>query len=329
MRLSKQERIAVLVIAVIIILGLGIFLFIVPQFQNIATSNTQLAEKQKELTEAQNRANTREQLGQDVLAAYEDGQNIADMFFEEMKPYEADNQIRAFIQYCKDNGVNCSVDSLTINSAGVSELGVTFNTESEITYDLKSFAQGNSSSEGDSEEAQRTAILQEALSNTEAVGSISVSFTVTTLEPDDLLKFIDTINDYEVDGVRKAIKLTSGIKIEYSEIQQKYDEIVDDMELDLNYDALAALAKANGKTAPTKDEIKAMLGLDTTSTTTATTGTDGENTVTTTGNSTADKLMDIGDDDIYSAELTLTMYSLERMQDPTDTLAEQDKMLNG
>ena len=33
MKLSKQERIAVLVIAVVILLGLGIFLFIVPKFE--------------------------------------------------------------------------------------------------------------------------------------------------------------------------------------------------------------------------------------------------------------------------------------------------------
>ena len=45
MRLSKQERMAVLVIAVIIILGLGIFLFIVPSFKSIGTSNASLTSK--------------------------------------------------------------------------------------------------------------------------------------------------------------------------------------------------------------------------------------------------------------------------------------------
>ena len=116
MRLSKQERIAVLVIAVIIILGLVIFLFIVPQFQNIGTDTAALINKQQELQTARDKAATKEDLKEQVIEAYKDGQDIADMFFEEMKPYEADNEIRNFIQYCKDNGVKVSVDSMTISS---------------------------------------------------------------------------------------------------------------------------------------------------------------------------------------------------------------------
>ena len=49
MKLSKQERIAVLVIAVVILLGLGIFLFIVPKFEAIGTSSASLLNKQVEL----------------------------------------------------------------------------------------------------------------------------------------------------------------------------------------------------------------------------------------------------------------------------------------
>ena len=42
MKLSKQERIAVLVIAVVILLGLGIFLFIVPKVEAICTASASL-----------------------------------------------------------------------------------------------------------------------------------------------------------------------------------------------------------------------------------------------------------------------------------------------
>lgn len=326
MRLSKQERIAVLVIAVIIILGLGIFLFIVPQFKNIGTDTSSLSAKQQELDNAKLKADTRIQLGEDVLQAYKDGQNIADMFFEELKPYQADNEIRNFIQYCKDQGVKCSVDSLTIDSAGVSELGVTFNEEEEITYDLKVAAKGEVQDETD--EQRRDAILREALANNQAVGSINVSFKVSTLDPDDMMKFIDTINNYKSDGVRKAIRLSSGVEITYNDVEEKYQAVIDDMQLDLTLDALKELADENGKKFPTKDEIKAMLGLDN-----PTANTDngdaegGENQATTTGRD-ENKVYEIGTDDIYSLEVTLTLYSLERMQDPTDKLAEQDQRLN-
>ncbi len=326
MRLSKQERIAVLVIAVIIILGLGIFLFIVPQFKNIGTDTSSLSAKQQELDNAKLRADTRVQLGEDVLKAYKDGQNIADMFFDELKPYQADNEIRNFIQYCKDQGVKCSVDSLTIDSAGVSELGVTFNEEEEITYDLKVAAKGEVQDETD--EQRREAILREALANNQAVGSINVSFEVSTLDPDDMMKFIDTINNYKSDGVRKAIRLSSGVEITYNDVKEKYQAVIDDMQLDLTLDALKELADENGKKFPTKDEVKEMLGLDK-----PTANTDngdaegGENQANTTGRD-DNKVYEIGTDDIYSLEVTLTLYSLERMQDPTDKLAEQDQRLN-
>jgi len=101
MRLSKQERMAVLVIAVIIILGLGIFLFIVPSFKSIGTSNASLTSKKQELADAQAKAATAMDLGTQVNEAYKQGDKVADMFFEEMKAYEADDQIRDFIQYCK------------------------------------------------------------------------------------------------------------------------------------------------------------------------------------------------------------------------------------
>lgn len=325
MRLSKQERIAVLVIAVIIILGLGIFLFIVPQFKNIGTDNASLDAKKQELEAAKTRAATRVDLGEQVYDAYKQGENIADMFFEEMQAYQADDQIRDFIQFCKDKGVNCSVDSITIGTPGVSELGVVFPEETEIIYDLKVAARGDSESQDLTEEQQRTAILQEALANTQAVGSIDVTFTVTTLEPEVLIDFIDVINEYKVGGVRKAMRLSSGVEIEFPAVQEKYDKIVDDMQIDLTYDALKEIADENGKKFPSKQEVKVLLGLEEAN---AIAGEDGT-TTTTTNNKEEDFITEIGDDDIYSIELTITLYSLERMQDPTDKLAQQDQSLIG
>ena len=325
MRLSKQERIAVLVIAVIIILGLGIFLFIVPQFKNIGTDNASLDAKKQELETAKAKAATRVDLGEQVYDAYKQGENIADMFFEEMKPYEADDQIRDFIQFCKDQGVNCSVDSITIGTPGVSELGVTFNEETEITYDLKVAARGDSDSQDLTEEQQRTAILQEALANTQAVGSIDVTFTVTALEPETLIDFIDVINEYKVGGVRKAMRLSSGFELEFPAVQEKYDKIVDDMQVDLTYDALKEIADENGKKFPSKQEVKVLLGLEDA----AATGEDGAATTNNTNTKENDWITEIGDDEIFSLDVTITMYSLERMQDPTDKLAQQDQSLIG
>lgn len=326
MRLSKQERIAVLVIAVIIILGLGIFLFIVPQFQNIGTDTATLVNKQQELQTARDKAATKEDLKEQVIEAYKDGQDIADMFFEEMKPYEADNEIRNFIQYCKDNGVKVSVDSMTISSPVVSELGVTFTDEEQITYDLKTAARGESADQEASEEEQRMNILREALANTQSVASIDVTLTVSALDPDTLISFADLVNDYKKadDGnVRKAIRLSSGLTIQYPDVETKYNKVIDDMSLDLNYDALKELADKHDIKIPSKADLKKALGLDEGTTTAAADG-DGENAVAANNNKDAE-ITEFPEEYIYSAEVTVTLYSLERMQDPTDKLIAQDQ----
>lgn len=325
MRLSKQERIAVLVIAVIIILGLGIFLFIVPQFQNIGTDTATLVNKQQELQTARDKAATKEDLKEQVIEAYKDGQDIADMFFEEMKPYEADNEIRNFIQYCKDNGVKVSVDSMTISSPVVSELGVTFTDEEQITYDLKTAARGESADQEASEEEQRMNILREALANTQSVASIDVTLTVSALDPDTLISFADLVNDYKKadDGnVRKAIRLSSGLTIQYPDVETKYNKVIDDMTLDLNYDALKELADKHDIKIPSKADLKKTLGLDEGTTTAAADG-DGENAAA--NNNKDDEITEFPEEYIYSAEVTVTLYSLERMQDPTDKLIAQDQ----
>ena len=314
MKLSKQERIAVLIVAVLIILGLGVFLFIVPKFQAIGTDSAALVNKKIELKAAQDRADTRTQLAEDIVNAYKDGKDKADMFFEEMKPYEADQEIREFLDYCKDNDVNVFVDSLTIDPATVSSLGVTFFEEPEITYDLKTAAQGN---KGEASEAeQRMAILQQALASTQSVGSINVSFTVTALNNEDMLKFVDIINNYKKDSMRKAIRLSSALELTYDEIVKKYAEVISEDQLDLLFEARKQLATDTKTDAPDKEEIEKELGLEKKA---------QEEAEAEEGNN-ADKKKNQAafEDNVKQMEVTLTLYSLERMQDPKPVLTEQD-----
>lgn len=322
MKLSKQERIAVLVIAVVIILGLGIFLFIVPKFQAIGTDSAALTAKQAEYQAAIDRANTKQQLGEDVINAYNDGRNIADMFFEEMTPYEADNEIRAFIQYCKDNDVNISVDSLAIGSPSVSSLSVSFFDEPEVTYDLKTAAQGTAVSQEKADEAARQALLQAALSSSQTVGSIDVTFTVTTLNSEDMMKFIDIANNYQKqeDGgrVRKALKLSSGLSLEFVDVQEEYAKLMEDMAVDVAFDAAKQLASDTGTKAPTKAEVKN----DQAEQAAAAAAEAGQDAAA--ADETDNKDGESIEDNTKQLTVTLTMYSLARMQDPTEELAAQN-----
>lgn len=313
MRLSKQERIAVLIIAVIIILGLGAFLFIVPQFQNIGKDSAELVNKQVELKKAQDKAATKEKLAEDILDAYDEGKDKADMFFEEMKPYQADNEVREFLDYCDKNDVNVFVDSITIGEPTVSSLSVSFYKVPEINYALKTAAKGDSNEETDEE--KRLAILQDQLSNTQAVGSIDVTFNVTTLNDEDMLKFIDMINNYKKDSVRKAIRLSSAFEIEFQDIMEKYQKVIQDMQVDLVFDARTQLANDTKTDKPNRDEIEEQYG-----------NKDEQNAQGAEGENNNNKKENVAEfeDNVEQLTVTVTLYSLERMQDPTDTLAAQE-----
>ena len=309
MKLTKQERIAVLVIAVILILVLGVIFFVVPKFEQIGADSAALVSKQAELTAAVNRANTKEQLGQDVITAYDEGRNIADMFFEEMQPYEADDAIRDFIQYCKDNGVNIAVDSLNIGTPTTSTLGVSFFSEPEVSYDLKTYAtQGRETPEEVLEAQARDALLKSSLASTQTVGAIDVSFQVTTLTREEMLKFVDIVNNYQKkeDGgtVRKAIYLASGLSVTYDEVQEKYDKLVEELTTKASADAATQLQKDTGEKVKTNNE--------------------GNNTDNPANGDEEEEKNATFDENTYQLSVTLTMYSIERMEDPTDQLAAQD-----
>lgn len=319
MKLSKQERIAVLVIAVIIILGLGAFLFVVPKFEAIGASNTNLSNKKTELQEARDNAAKKDSLGEQIIEAYNQGRNIADMFFEEMQPYEVDNEVRAFLDYCETNGVKVVVDTMEISEPTTSSLAVTFFTEPEVTYDLKTAAQGASNDYSLDGETLRTAILAAELSNTQTIGSIDVSFTAYALDNDGLIAFADKVNSYiknqNGNDMRMAVRLSSEFTLEYTDVQAEYAELIAGQEDDLAYDAASQLYKKLNKTIPSKNEF--LNG-----------GNNGpETTAQPDGSNQQEGKEEYSPADyVKELECKLTFYSLERMQDPTQTLAEQNNM---
>ena len=324
MRLSKQERIGVLIIAVIIIILVGVFLFIVPRFEAIGVSNTDLVNVQTELKAAVDKANTKEDLKNQVLSAYANGSDTANMFFEELEPYQADQEFNRFIASCKDAGINIVVDELSVSQKGVSTLSVAFTTETEVNYDLKTYVtQGVEPSEEALAAQARRETLQAALSSAQNVGSITVTFSASALDLDTLIDFADAVNSYyknEDSGessiffekpdsnshfIRKAVAL-SGLTVNYNEIRDKYEAMVNDMVEEINDRATSELYKNTGYTPRAG---------------TTTTTTDTENTNT---NQNQEEAVPSLEDNIYTLSATVTFYSVERMQDPTDQLAAQD-----
>ncbi len=309
MKLSKQERIGAFIIAIIIILALGVFLFIKPRFETIQSTTATLESKQQELTAALEKQSTKGPLRDQVLEAYRQGETLADMFFPELCNYDAEAEFRAFLEQCESNVL---VESLSVSSPGTSTLTATFYTPPEVTYALKSYVtQGLEPSEEELAAENRQLILSEALGSGQTVGSTVITFTVNAIEQEELLKFCDEVNSYVKDEhgtpTRKALMI-GGISMEYAELQEEYNEIIEEIQTRADTDATTALYRNAGLPVPARQPEA------------TTPNTENPN------DPNAQEELSLSDT-IYSLSTTITFYSVEHMQDPTEQLDQQDNMV--
>lgn len=230
MKLSKQERIGALIILAIVIVALGVFLLIKPKFEEAGRTKGTLETRRKELAAAQERQKLKSGLRTDIEKEYEKGEHLADMFFPELTSYDADNAFRTFI---KQLNMPVVVEQITVEDPTTQTLSVSFYTPTSVTYALKTYVtQGLKPSEEETKLAARNQALRAALSQSQTIGASRVTFTVTALSRDDMLAFVDAVNDYKVkeggssEETRKAISITS-IGIDYEEVNQFYDLAVE------------------------------------------------------------------------------------------------------
>lgn len=305
MKLSKQERIGAVIVAVVVILLVGIFVFIKPKIENIKTNSMSYQNKVTELTAAQQKASTKGELRDSVYAAYEDGKNLADVFFVEMNEYQVDEEFRNFLAQCD---ANVTVQSISMTNPSVSTLAPVFYVKPEVTYPLKSYALGNvEPTEKELAAANRQQMVMDALGVGQTVGSITVNFEVTAIDQEELIKFCDEVNNYckmeDGKSVRKACKL-NGFAFSYPLIQKEYDKLIEEITKKAEAEGKKALYDNFDMPVP-KDPV------DNTPTTNP--GEENEN----------DKQLSVSEY-IYRVGSSITFYSVPRMQDPTDQLDAQD-----
>lgn len=302
MKLSKQERIGVLIVAVILILGLGIWMFIVPKIDAVNKSNTTYAAKEQELKDAQAKALNCEPLKQQIIDAYEKGENLADMFFEEMTTYEADMEFRAFLEQCD---ANVMVESLNISEPSTYTFTPSYFEKNEVTYDLKTYVTQDvekTEEEIKSEEYWNT--VKNALGVSQTVGAITVNFTVSATDYQELLKFADEVNEYikneNGNNTRKALVL-NGYALSFPENEEKYDELMEEIaeeSADEAYDLIVEKYNLHPEQKPEE------------------TGTEAEEEKDT---------VPSPSEYIFELSTSVTFYSVERMQDPDEQLKAQEQ----
>ena len=265
-------------------------------------SNITLNSKTTELQTNQKRADTQEDLKIAVLEAYKQGSNQADMFFEEMTTYQADQELRAFLAQCK---TNIFVEDLTVGEPGVATLSPQYYTAKDVTYDLKTYVtQGVEPTEAELATQQRWDAVKNLLGTSQQVGAITVDFTVYALTAEEIMAFCDEINDYikiENDKETRKACMISGVAISYETNKEAFDELIAENEFDAKTDAINALYKEFSMKVPegalpeektNEDEEEEQLNPQ---------------------------------DYVYSFDASLTFYSVERMQDPTEQLNAQEQ----
>lgn len=326
MKLSKQERIGLMIIMAVVIIALGGFLMFKPKLEEMNRNKQTMENKQKEYDEKKAKANTKKDLRAQIEAAYEKGEDTADMFFAEMDGYEVDDMFREFLEnrkYVKANAKpgpdgekpkersDILIEALSIGELTTETLTPLFTSARPINYPLKQFATqgGVTLSEKEQAEQLRKAALQATLGADQTIGAMSVSFIAKSLSNDDLIQFADEINHFirEENGnkVRKAMK-TQSITLKYSEVTRTYTEMAE---------KILKEAEAEGKAAFERD-FNVTLSGNSAGSNILTPSPDGS------GNNNSNKI-DIGDY-VCSWENTLTLYSVERMQNPKPILDEQD-----
>ena len=301
MKLTKQERIAAIVIVILIILVAGVFLFIKPNIETIIETQTNLKAKEQEYNDDVKKVARKDELKDQIIDAYDKGKNMADMFFPELAAYEADNEFRAFLSQCK---ANVLVEDLQVTEPTTAELATNIFIPTQVQYALKDYVNQGTNTDITKTDPNlvRQAYIQAALGNPQTIGATTVTVTVKATEIEELLKFADEVNNYQMEEngnkTRKAIQL-SGVAFEDLITSDEYQTKADKIMAEAEKAAAEVFKSKTGKTLS------------------------GSQNKTEDANKKEEEESDISQ--VYHMmECSITFYSIERMQDPTEKLNAQD-----
>lgn len=301
MKLSKQERIAVIVIAILVILVVGVFVFIKPNIETINATKATLETKNKELSDAKTKAATKDGLREQILAAYDKGKNTADMFYPEMKSYEVDNEVRAFLEQCETEVL---VESLTVSQPQTASLSTSVFVPSSVSYALKDYVNQGVTTDITKIDPNiiRQVAIRAALGDAQTIGASTATFTIKAETKEALLSFADEVNDYVKDQNGKETRMAVSIN----------NIAFEDKELIEEYRERAEGNENNNTNTPSAREAAPPANNDNNDNNDNDNNNDDENA-----------------EEFFELSVTLTFYSIERMQDPTATLDAQDTPATG
>ncbi len=204
MQMSKQEKIIVFVLLILVILGIGLFVFILPNFNNIEPNQKSLDAANSSYSDILSQLEREKTIDSDIKEEYEKGKNLANGFYHDLTPVECDEIMRQFIAKGKD----ISINELKVGPMSTENLSISVFLPTEVTYPLKDFS--NTVINGDDADIPDIENMSDrekfiyakdilatalALSEPVTVGSSTVSFTAYSDDLQNLYDFADLLNE--------------------------------------------------------------------------------------------------------------------------------------
>jgi len=133
--LSRNEQIAVYILASAVILAVGLFVFLLPEINKIEPNKAIRDQRQAEFESLSTQFSLEvfEALEQDIINAYNDGKDASAVFYnDELRSYEADRLIQGILDDAK-----LDTDNLVINELSTHGLSLSVYRPVDILYGIK------------------------------------------------------------------------------------------------------------------------------------------------------------------------------------------------
>jgi hypothetical protein len=221
MKLGYRERVVLIIVLIIAILGLGIFVFIKPQYEQLNDNKKRRDDLKTawdaKLAEFDRINNTQKKITDRV----EEGRGIAQKFTDEMDSVELAQFLqKQFINTEKNVEDEVMLkDSVTVTDAGTASLSYYYYRPNAVTYPLYE----NADLDGSLAEALNKKMEEAntfALHSAQTAGSSAASFTML-INREDTMEFLDNVYKY---CANKETMMIESITLKECDFNENYKE---------------------------------------------------------------------------------------------------------
>lgn len=220
MKLGYRDRIILLVVLVVVIFGIGIFVFIKPQWEKLSKNKDALKKAQNEWNTQLTQFDDINVIRKNINTRYEEALKISEGFTVEMDSVELDHFLQdTFMNTAehKKNGVSL-VSSLTVTNETTSQMAYYYYTPDVVTYPLYEYADFDGSLALEALKKRFESIVL-AARGAQTVGNGSSQLTLL-IHRKDTMKLIDAVHDYAVKN-NDALLIQSIQITDYDELNKK------------------------------------------------------------------------------------------------------------